>query len=324
MGRRFGIFLLIILFAATSPAQDKKRIAVMDFEYATVTDSVSAIFGTNVDIGKGVSDMLIENLVKSGAYSIIERRALEKVMQEQNFSNSDRADPSSAAKLGKLLGVDAMVIGSITQFGRDDKATGVGGGAFGRTLGGFGIGGASRRESKAVVGLTARVVSIDTAEILAASSGTGESKRSGTSLLGAGGSGAGAAGAGLDMSSSNFANTIIGEAVRQAVDALGKDLDQNAAKLPTREIKVEGLVADVADNTLILNVGTTGGVKVGDKLQVKRMVREVKDPTSGAVLRRIENAIGEVTITEADGSSSVGTFSGAGKPQVGDSIGKAP
>jgi hypothetical protein len=216
-----------------------------------------------------------------------------------------------------------MVIGSITQFGRDDKSTGVGGGVFGRTIGGFGIGGASRRESKAVVGLTARVVSIDTAEILAAATGTGESKRSGTSLLGSGGSSAGAGGAGLDMSSSNFANTIIGEAVRQAVDSLGKDLDQNAAKLPTREIKVEGLVADVADNTLILNVGTTGGVKVGDKLQVKRMVREVKDPASGAILRRIENAIGEVTITEADASSAVGTFSGSGKPQVGDSIGKA-
>jgi curli biogenesis system outer membrane secretion channel CsgG len=320
MGRRFGLFLLIVLFATASQAQQKKRVAVLDFEYATVSDSVSAIFGTNVDVGKGVSDMLIQNLVNSGAYSVIERSALDKILQEQNFSNSDRADPSSAAKIGKLLGVDAMIMGSITQFGRDDKSTGVGGGVFGRTLGGFGLGGAARRESKAVVGLTARIVSIDTAEILAAASGTGESKRTGTSLLGAGGSGGGAGGAGLDMNSSNFANTILGEAVRGAVDALSKDLDQNSAKLPTREIKVDGLVADVADNTLILNVGTTGGVKVGDKLQVRRTVREVKDPASGAVLRRIENTVGEITITEADGTSSVGTFSGAGKPEVGDRV----
>ena len=322
MGRRFGIFLLMILFAATAPAQQKKRIAVLDFEYGTVTDSVSAIFGTNVDVGKGVSDMLMMGLVKSGTYSVIERRALEQVMKEQNFSNSDRADPNSAAKLGKLLGVDAMVIGSITQFGRDDKATNVGGGLLGRRLGGFGVGGVSQRESKAVVGLTARLVSIDTAEILVAASGKGESKRSGTALLGAGGNSGGAGGAGVDMSSSNFANTILGEAVHQAVDALGKDLDQNAARLPTREIKVEGLVADVAGSTLILNVGTSGGVKVGDKLQIRRTVREVKDPATGNVIRRIEDTIGEVTITEADGASSVGTFTGAGKPAVGDTVTK--
>jgi curli biogenesis system outer membrane secretion channel CsgG len=320
MGRRFGIFALMILFAAVSPAQDKKRVAILDFEYGTVTDSVSAIFGTNVDVGKGISDMLVENLVKGGAYSVIERRALEKVMQEQNFSNSDRADPASAAKLGKLLGVDAIVIGSITQFGRDDKATSVGGGIFGRRLGGFGLGGVSQKESKAVVGLTARVVSIDTAEILAAASGTGESKRSGTSLIGAGAGSGGGGGGSFDMSGSNFANTILGEAVHAAVDALGTDLEQNAARLPTREIKVEGLVADVADSTLILTVGTSGGVKVGDKLQVRRLVREVKNPATGAVLRRVEDTVGEVVITEADEVSSVGTFSGAGKPEVGDSV----
>ena len=311
MGRRFGIFLLMILFAAVSPAQEKKRVAILDFEYGTVTDSVSAIFGSNVDIGNGISDMLVEDLVKGGAYSVIERRALEKVMQEQNFSNSDRADPASAAKLGKLLGVDAIVMGSITQFGRDDKATSGGGGLFGRRLGGFGLGGVSKKESKAVVGLTARVVSIDTAEILIAASGTGESTRSGTSLIGAGSGN-------FDMSGSNFANTILGEAVHAAVDSLSNDLEQNAANLPTREIKIEGLVADVADSTLILTVGTTGGVKVGDKLQIRRMVREVKNPATGAVLRRIEDTIGEVVITDADEISSVGTFSGAGAPEVGD------
>ena len=315
MGRTFGMFLLMILFATVSPAQEKKRVAILDFEYGTVTDSVSAIFGSNVDIGKGISDMLVENLVKGGTYSVIERRAIEQVMQEQNFSNSDRADPASAAKLGQLLGVDAIVIGSITQFGRDDKSTSVGGGLFGRRVGGL-LGGVSRGESKAVVGLTARVINIDTAEILVAASGTGESERSGTSLIGAGGSGGG----NVDLASSNFANTILGEAVHEAVDALGKDLGQNVTNLPTREIKVDGLVADVADSTLILTVGTSGGVKVGDRLQVRRMVREVKNPATGEVIRRVEDTIGEVVITEADEVSSVGTFSGAGTPTVGDTV----
>ena len=42
---------------------------------------------------------------------------------------SDRANPTSAARIGKLLGVDAIIVGSITQFGQETKNTKVGGNA---------------------------------------------------------------------------------------------------------------------------------------------------------------------------------------------------
>ncbi len=140
----------------------KKRIAVFDFDYATVTAASSQVLGANVDLGKGISDLLVKHLVQDGTYSIIERKAMDKIMQEQNFSNSDRANPNSAARLGKLLGVDAIIVGSITQFGNDTKNTNVGGGGGG--FGGFGIGGFSHKKSKAIVSIDARIVDIDTAE----------------------------------------------------------------------------------------------------------------------------------------------------------------
>ena len=99
----------------------------MDFDYATVHGGVSSIFGQDVDIGKGIADLMVTNLVKDGSYSVIERKALDKIMAEQNFSNSDRANPTSAAKLGKLLGVDAIIVGSITTFGNETKNVGLGG-----------------------------------------------------------------------------------------------------------------------------------------------------------------------------------------------------
>ena len=89
----------------------KPRIAVMDFDYGTVRSYASAYFGSDIDVGKGITDLLIANLVKNGTYSIIERAALDKLMAEQIFSNSQRADASSAARLGKLLGVDAIIVG---------------------------------------------------------------------------------------------------------------------------------------------------------------------------------------------------------------------
>src|SRR5712664_1916602 len=133
------IILIAAVAASLAVAQDKKRIAVMNFDYGTVSTSVAQIFGTNQDIGKGIADMLVDRFVNDGVFSVIERKALDKILAEQNFSNSDRADPSSAAKIGKMLGVSAIVVGSITQFGRDDKNTSVGG--FGSAAGRFGIGG---------------------------------------------------------------------------------------------------------------------------------------------------------------------------------------
>lgn len=318
MKRHFIVFLLAIAVCFPGAAQDKKRVAVLDFEYGTVHSSVAAIFGTNYDVGRGIADLLVDRLVKSGAYSVIERKALDKILAEQNFSNSDRADSSTAAKIGRVLGVDAIIIGSITQFGRDDKSQNIGG--LGAVTGRWGLGGVGTRKSKAVVEITSRMVDTSTAEILAVASGKGESTRSGTTLLGGGGTSVGMGAGGVDMSSRNFGATILGEAVNQAVTEVSTQLVSNAGKLPTRKISVEGLVADVSGQTLILNVGAKGGVKVGDTLEVRRVAREVKDPATGQVLRTIHEKVGEVTVTEADEVSSVGTFTGASQPKVGDTV----
>ena len=311
----------LLIAAAVSPAQQKKRVAIMNFDYATVQSSVSAIFGVNQDIGKGIADLLVDKLVNDGTYSVIERKALDKILAEQNFSNSDRADPNSAAKIGKILGVDAIIVGSITQFGRDDKKTSVGGGALGGVTGRFGLGGVSKNESKAVVAITARMINTDTAEILASATGRGESARSGANLIGAGGSSSGLGGGGLDMSSSNFANTILGEAVHAAVNQAAQQLESKAGAMPTKVISIDGLVADAAaDGTLIINVGSSSGVKVGDVLQVKRVGRKITDPATGKVIRQVEDPVGQMKVTEVDASSAVGKFSGSGTPKVGDVV----
>ena len=82
--------------ANQAPQGRKKRVAVFDFDYATVKTSTAALFGSDIDVGKGISDLLVKNLVTDGTYSVIERKALDKILAEQNFSNSDRANPASA------------------------------------------------------------------------------------------------------------------------------------------------------------------------------------------------------------------------------------
>jgi curli biogenesis system outer membrane secretion channel CsgG len=322
LGKVLAGFLAVacvgMAMAQTAPAPRKKRIAIMDFDYATVHGGVAAIFGQDVDIGKGVADLLVTDLVKDGSYSIIERKALDKILAEQNFSNSDRANPSSAAKIGKLLGVDAILVGSITQFGNETKNLGLGGAGGG--LLGHGLGGFGQKKSKAIVGLSARLIDIDTGEILAVAEGKGESSRSSTSMLGGGGSWSGWGAGGVNFGSSDFQNTIIGEATKLATDKLSTEVIAGKDKLVARTIVVEGLVAAVDSGTIVLNVGGKAGVKVGDELTVERVSKEIKDPATGKVLRRLSTPIGVVKATDVDDVSAVcSVVSGTGF-KVGDAV----
>jgi len=319
------LLLALALAAALAPlpagAQAPKRrprIAVLDFDYATVLTYSQAVFGSNVDIGKGITSLLVTGLVKDGTYSIIERSALDKIMTEQNFSNSQRADPTSAAKLGKLLGVDAIIVGSITQFGNETKKVGLGGN--GGTWGGFGLGGIGHSNSKANVSITARIINVDTGEIMAVAEGTGQSSRSSTSLLGGGGHNWSSGGGNVDFGSSDFQNTIIGEATKAAVDKLSADVVTDAPKISVRTVVIDGLVAAVDGGQIVINVGKQAGVNVGDQLEVVRVTKEIKDPATGAVIRRLTSSIGIIKATDVDDASAVcAAVSGSGF-QTGDRV----
>jgi curli biogenesis system outer membrane secretion channel CsgG len=310
-------FCLLVLLAGSAPstaAEARKRVALMDFEFGTVQHWWSG----NWDIGKGIADLAVTNLVKDGTYSVIERKKLDTILQEQNFSNSDRADNTSAAKIGKVLGINAIIVGSITQFGLEDKSLNVGG-LVGR-LGGWGGGAVGKKQGKAAVAIDARMVDVNTGEILATATGKGESKRSGLLLGGGGGGGGGFGAGGIDMGSSNFQDTILGEATRAAVDDLCSQLVTQAGKVTASEVKVEGLVADATGGTIIINVGKGAGVAVGMRLAVERVGREVKDPATGKVLRKITSPVGEIEVTEVDEASAVAKIISGQGIKVGDTV----
>jgi len=301
---------------AQSAANRKPRVAVLDFDYGTVMSASSSIFGTNVDIGRGISALLVTNLVRNGSFSVIDRDALSKVLAEQNFSNSNRADPASAARIGKVLGVDYIIVGTITQFGNETNKQNVGGG--GGNWHGFGVGSIGHSNSKANVAIDARIINVDTAEILAAAEGKGESSRSGLALGGGGGNWKGMGAGNVDFGSSNFQSTIIGEATKKAVDALATDLGTQASRLTVRAVKIDALIAAVDGGQIILNAGARAGIHSGDQLTVVRVGREIKDPATGQVIRRLTSTIGTIQAADVDDTSSFcNVVSGSGF-QVGD------
>ena len=125
-------------------------------------------------------------------------------------------------------------------------------------------------------------------------------QRESTSLLGGGGNWHGFGGGNADFGSSDFQSTIIGEAVKAAVEKTSTEVIADKDKLVARTVTVEGLIAAVDGGQIILNVGSKAGVKVGDQLNVERVSKEIKDPSTGKVIRRMATSVGVIKVTDVD------------------------
>jgi len=91
-------------------------------------------------------------------------------------------------------------------------------------------------------------------------------------------------------------------------------------KVGVRTVVVEGLVAAVDGNQIVLNVGGKAGVKVGDQLEVVRVTKEIKDPATGQVIRRLSTSVGMIKATDVDDVSAVcSPVSGSGF-KTGDTV----
>ena len=299
---QFGIWIVLAALAANAQDVRKKRVAVLDFEFRAVRPDVNAMFGTEVDIGRGMAALLVKQLVNDGTYTVLEGRMVESVVREQDFSNRSRSEVITAVRVGRLLGVDAIISGTIVEFGTPMRQRS--GGGVGLIKGEAVGGGVSRASAKAMVSADVRMVDIDTGEIRAVVEGKGQSSRSATSVA-LFWNGAALALGYVDFSSNAFLETIIGEAVKDAAQRLSAGVIAANAKLDVRSAAVEGLVA-FADNTrVVLNVGLRAGLLPGDKFSIERVTEEIRDPANGNVIRRLTEKIAEVQVTEAADISAV-------------------
>jgi Flagellar assembly protein T, C-terminal domain len=92
-----------------------------------------------------------------------------------------------------------------------------------------------------------------------------------------------------------------------------------ATAVAAKPAPVNGLVADVSGTTLIINIGTNAGLKVGSTLDVVRP-RVIKDPTTHKDLKTVDTSLGSLTITSADATTATGKFTGTAPTKVGDTV----
>ena len=87
---------------------ERLSIAVLPFESKGIGGALGQI---------DLLDKLVTGFVGINRFKVIERAQLEKILEEQKLGMSGVIDASTAAQIGKGIGVDGVVCGSITQGG---------------------------------------------------------------------------------------------------------------------------------------------------------------------------------------------------------------
>lgn len=288
---RIGMLVSGIVLVLTATAWANPRVAVMDF------DNKTGYGGWR--LGQGASDMLSTEMVKIGKFRMMERDRIAAIVKEQRLGTSGLVNPSTAAQVGKVIGVEYIITGAVTEYGESR-----GGG------GGMGVSVGTRGYSAAV---DIRLVDTTTGEIVFADSASHSLSSVSVRVFGIGG------GEGFDEKKAT-------EALREAIKALSVKIASVSLKSSEQTGKSAAsdtgktLIADVDGKTLTLNKGKEAGYTVGQEVGVYRQGKQIKDPATGKVLNIRYNKLGVIKITKVDAGFSEATVVSGSDFQVNDEI----
>lgn len=214
-------------------------------------------------LGKQVTDLMSKALTESGAYLVFERPDIGRIQAEGSLTN---------AKIN-LIGVDALIIGSLTEFGR-------------KTLGETGFASASKRQV-AFAKVDVRVVDVNTGHVFFATSGAGEASTETASTFGFG-------------SQAGYDGTLNDSAIRQAVAGAVSKLSAEMSSRPwqTYILKADG-------NRVFLGGGKSQGIKPGMQFAIQTQGEQVKSPQTGALVTLPGQVIAQVRVETLFGDSEL-------------------
>jgi curli biogenesis system outer membrane secretion channel CsgG len=177
MKRVLSLVLCAILASASllvaQPPSSKPRIAVLEFS----SKADNQWWFKNG--AAAAQDVFVTELVKSRKFVVIEREKINAIMEEKGLTLGGDIDPKTAMKIGKLLGLNYMLTGAVTEYGNTDtNAHGPGVGS----LPSFGV-----HKRSFVAALNARLINVSTGEIVWADEARKEESSSSVSVGGFGG-----------------------------------------------------------------------------------------------------------------------------------------
>lgn len=113
MVKRLAFLLMLMLCTSSALWAEKPVIAVVDFQPKNVSRIISI----------AVSDLVRSEMIKTGAFTMIERTQMEEILKEQGFQMSGCTDTSCAVKIGKLMSAKKILVGEVNGIGQSIVTT---------------------------------------------------------------------------------------------------------------------------------------------------------------------------------------------------------
>ncbi len=235
----------------------KRKIAVARFSNSTRYGKGLLYDGENDPLADQAKDMLVQRLIESQQFLVFERDNLDSLEFERALSN-----PNGGID---LVGVDAVVVGSVTEFGR-------------KTEGQSGFLSSTKKQT-AVATVEARLVDPRTGLAFFSVTGNGETSVESGEVAGFG-------------SRASYDASLNDSAISAAVSDLTSDLVGNLADRPWRTdiLQAEGAVVYISG-------GERQGLQIGDRLLVEAPGRTVKSNQTGLPIQLPGQVIAEMQVT---------------------------
>jgi curli biogenesis system outer membrane secretion channel CsgG len=162
-----GALILSPIFLCSGFASSKPRLGVLRF-----TNNTHAGWWSG-SVGRDLQDMLIAELAAMKSFSVLERKEIDAVLQEQDFGTSGRISKATRAKMGKIKGAQYLVAATVSAF--ESGTSGTGGGL---SYKGFSLGGKKKTaymavDLKLIDTTTGEIADVRTVEATAKSGGLG-------------------------------------------------------------------------------------------------------------------------------------------------------
>jgi len=238
----------------------KLRVGVVNFQNKTP----SRVLG----IGEAAADILGTILQKTDRFIVIPQQDIDSILAQQRMGQTGIINPETAAEMGQILGLNAIVTGAVTAYSEAEEGSD------------YLV--AKSKKQIARVTVDYRIVDTSTGVQLMADSGAGIYSKSVSKVLGMG-------------SKAGYDSDLRDGALR---DALTKAMVNMMKKLGAR--KWNGRVAQVDGGNLYINAGQKSGLDVGVKLKVFRPGKAIIDPVTKVKLGSTENLIGEAIVQQND------------------------
>ncbi len=217
-------------------------------------------------LGKQAADMLIAELTKSGKFLVLERLDLKKIQAESELMG---LSPEEFKQ--NLVGVDALIFGSVVELGRKDTGEVF---LFSRS-----------RKQTAHAKVNVRFVDPRSAHVLFSEDGAADASLEQMTILGLG-------------DRATFDSSLNDKAVSAAVVNLTEKILNKLADKPW----TTGVLA-IQGTDVLISGGERQGLKIGDRLKVMVPGKVIKSPQTGFNVQLPHTQVGELEVVSFFGDT---------------------